>query len=189
MAQSKILLDTSAYLHLAVPFHPLIGEERGLFKYTFYLTDKHENEFRESNLLSINPKFFWFKEEKYIVNRKRILTLSKQQVKEADLLFKEIVKALPYLGLEELSPYDIWYLVYAKVLKTKFVTDDSKLRDLADAQDVTNFDTLELLKHLLKEVVISPNEIKAAKKYWTDVQNFPLGKSFSAKYNRLFKKI
>jgi len=91
--------------------------------------------------------------------------------------------------LEELSPYDIWYLVYAKVLKTKFVTDDSKLRDLADAQDVTNFDTLELLKHLLKEVVISPNEIKAAKKYWTDVQNFPLGKSFSAKYNRLFKKI
>lgn len=187
MPQIKFLLDTSCYLHLAIPFHPLLAVERGENKYTFYLTDKHDLEFAESQTIQTTPIFKWVFDEKYKANRIRRLKPSAQQMKEIDKFFTTIVTQLPLLGLEELSPRDIWYFAYAKILKTKLVTDDSRLRELADGYQVENYDTLELLHLMYSENIISLAEIRKAKDYWNKTNNFPLGNSFRRKYSRLFE--
>lgn len=77
MPQTKLLLDTNAYLRLAFSIHPLLFVSFGDKDYTLYVIEEFQFEFEKQSRLKKN--FNWINEQKFKENRLKPLTMSKKQ--------------------------------------------------------------------------------------------------------------
>lgn len=63
MPQTKLLLDTNAYLRLAYTFHPLLFVSFGGKKYTLYVIEDFQKEFNRQSRLK--RKFPWVNKNQF----------------------------------------------------------------------------------------------------------------------------
>jgi hypothetical protein len=145
MAQSKVLIDTNAYLRLAKTIRPLLFVPFGEKKYCLYVIPELNDELTNKRLSS---QFPWTTEEEYEENRKFFPKLSGKQKKSiADTFIHiwEFVKS----DFPGPSKVDALYIAYAIELKIPIVTDDQDMTELAETFDVQVMPTLGLLKIML----------------------------------------
>lgn len=79
MTQTKLLLDTNAYLRLAFTIHPLLFVSFGKENYTLYVIEGFQKEFDRKQRLK--KSFPWVNKKEFKKNRSRHLTLSSQDNK------------------------------------------------------------------------------------------------------------
>ena len=125
MSQSKILLDTNAYLRLAQSIRPLLGAPFGKEQYTLYIHKRFEEEFGKNQRLT--TKFYWAKEKEYVDNRKKRLQLSRQDKNEIEHTY-EFIWSYQHDRELGLSRVDIYCISTAVQLGIPLVTDDTSMK-------------------------------------------------------------
>ena len=85
MPQSKILVDTNAYLRLAQTIDPLLFTPFGDLEYCLYILPELNDELSNHRL---RTKFSWVDEERYIGNRKYFPVIGRKQKKAIDHAFQ-----------------------------------------------------------------------------------------------------
>ena len=80
MSQTKLLLDTNAYLRLAYTIHPLLFASFGDENYTLYVIEDFQVEFNRQP--RVKKKFAWVNENKFMLNREKFLTMSNKEKKD-----------------------------------------------------------------------------------------------------------
>jgi protein-arginine kinase len=80
MPQTKILLDTNAYLRLAQTIHPLLFVPFGDNDYTLYVIKEFHKEFNRAKRLTRN--FPWVNLKEFKENRSKSISLSKEDKKK-----------------------------------------------------------------------------------------------------------
>ena len=126
MPQSKILVDTNAYLRLARTIRPLLFVPFGDNEYCLYILPELNAELAGRKLQS---KFPWVDEEEFTENRKHFPLVGKKQRNSIQQAF-EYVWDYVQTDLPGPSRVDAWYIAYALELGVPVVTDD---------QDMTEF--------------------------------------------------
>lgn len=181
MAQSKILVDTNAYLRLAKTIHPLLFVPFGENEYCLYIIPELNAELAHHRLLS---KFPWTSEEDYKENRKSFPTLSGKQKKSIADTFEhiwELAQSDEFLGP---SKVDARYIAYAYELKIPIVTDDQDMTKLAKEFDVSVMPTLQLLKIMLDAGHTNIETINGIVKYWLHMKDEPV--NLDSDYKKYF---
>ncbi len=74
MPQTKLLLDTNAYLRLAFTIHPLLFVSFGEEQYTLYVIEDFQKEFNRRRRLK--RSFPWVNQKEFKNNRSKLITLS-----------------------------------------------------------------------------------------------------------------
>jgi len=120
MPQTKILLDTNAYLRLAQSIHPLLGNSFGNENYTLYIHKEIDIELKRSSRLQ--TKFYWIEQEQYIQNRKKRLVLSRQKQAEIENTYYHIWQYQKDSRLS-LSREDIYCIATALEESIKLITE------------------------------------------------------------------
>lgn len=169
MAQSKILVDTNAYLRLAKTIHPLLFVPFSENEYCLYIIPELNAELSNHRLLS---KFPWTSEEDYQENRKFFPTLSKDQQKAIENTFDYL---WDYAKSEALgtSKVDVKYIAYAIELQIPIVTDDQDMTALAKVYEVTVMPTLQLLKIMYDAGHTNLQTINGLVEYWRYTSDNP----------------
>jgi hypothetical protein len=170
MAQSKVLVDTNAYLRLAKTIHPLLFVPFGENEYCLYIIPELNAELANHRLLS---KFPWTSVEDYKENRKSFPTLGGKQKKSIADTFKhiwELAQSDEFLGP---SKVDARYIAYAYELKIPIVTDDQDMTKLAKEFDITVMPTLQLLKIMLNAGHTDMKTINGLVEYWRYIADSP----------------
>lgn len=162
MTQSKVLVDTNAYLRLAQTIRPLLFMPFGENKYCLYIIPELNDELASCRLLS---KFPWTFETDHQENRKFFPKLGKKQQKSIEDTFNYL---WDYAKSEVLgtSKVDVKYIAYAYELKIPVVTDDQDMIKLAKMFDVTAMPTLQLLKIMYNAGHTDLKTIKGLVEYW-----------------------
>ncbi len=184
MPQSKILLDTNAYLRLAQSIRPLLGVPFGKKQYTLYIHRRFEEEFGKSHRLK--TKFYWAKAQEYIDNRKKRLQLSQQDKNEIEHTY-EFIWVFQHEQEFGLSRIDIYCIATALQLGIPLVTDDEKMIQTCKEFDVVVYSTIQLLKLMLDEKFISVDKIKQITEYWKYEKDLP--KNFNIDIEKNFGDI
>jgi len=157
MSQTKLLLDTNAYLRLAYTIHPLLFVSFGEKNYTLYVIEDFQSEFNRKPRLRQN--FPWVNESKFKLNRKKLLTLSNQEKKDIKL-------AETYIWDQNISQaagasiVDVRALATGFVLDIPVITDDKGMIGLAESLGIKVMRILSLLSIMLKTNQIEKNKIK-----------------------------
>jgi hypothetical protein len=129
MPQSKILVDTNAYLRLAQTIRPLLSIPFGDNEYCLYILPELN---KELEVHKLQNNFYWVTEDEYVLNRQHFPNIGKKQK-------KAIVQTFEYLwdyvqtDLPGPSRVDALYLAYAIELDIPVVTDDQDMTALAEA--------------------------------------------------------
>lgn len=187
MAQTKILVDTNAYFHLAQNIHPLLCTPFGAKDYTLYAHTELNNELK--GVIRVKGKFSWVKEEKYKEARGRSVTIPKK-------LKAEIEQNYSYMwehALEEFhdqydkgpSEVDTRILATALALDITVVTDDKDMTQLGKDFEVKLMTCLELMKLMLNEGHIKMEKIEQVAEQWQYDGETPHAKWIS-EYRKLF---
>ncbi|MBI2802210.1 MAG: DNA-binding protein [Gammaproteobacteria bacterium] len=169
MAQSKILLDTSCYLRLAVSIHPLLFQPFGDAEYCFYCLPELDDELTRNPRLQ--TKFHWALEREYRDNRKTYLSLGKRERKEINRAY-EFIWDYIQTDFRGVSRVDALALAHGYALQISVATDDKAMTEVGAAFDIETFRSLDLLKLMLDADHISlvkVREIVAYWRYWKDV--------------------
>ncbi len=150
--QSKLLVDTNAYLRLARTIHPLLGAPFCPGDCCAYILPECNQELNRPRL---QTRFTWVNEPQYQNNRVRPLTIVAQQresiEKTFDLTWKFVQKAWyavhPEFAEERKRPSweDTRYVATAEVLGLPIVTDDVPMIALADDFAVPTITSVRLL--------------------------------------------
>ncbi|MCK4564351.1 MAG: hypothetical protein KAU94_06735, partial [Verrucomicrobia bacterium] len=151
-----ILLDSNAYLRLAVSIHPLLGQRFGRDKQeqnVIRVIQKLDQEYDKNPRLK--NKFHWVKDDPYAENRRaeRLNIAPKQQ--------KEVDQAVSYIWTEErnseysLSPVDVQALAIGFVKQCPVVTDDIGMQEIGKLLDIETWSTIQLLRLMQTEELIS----------------------------------
>ncbi|MBD1573170.1 DNA-binding protein [Vibrio sp. S17_S38] len=183
MPQSKILVDTNAYLRLAKTIRPLLFVPFGDDGYCLYILPELNEELSNRKLQS---KFPWTEEDEFIENRKYFPSISKKQKKSINQTF-EYVWDHVQTELPGPSRVDAWYITYALELGVPVVTDDQDMSELARAFDADVMSTLELLKIMLDSGHTDKKTIGALCNYWKHIADLPA--KFNHDYQRLFGEL
>ncbi|MCM2771236.1 DNA-binding protein, partial [Escherichia coli] len=109
MPQSKILVDTNAYLRLAKTVRPLLFVPFGDNEYCLYILPELNEELAGRKLQS---KFPWVDDEEFAENRKHFPQIGKKQKKSIQQTF-EYVWDHVQTELPGPSKVDTWYVAYA----------------------------------------------------------------------------
>ncbi len=139
MAQTKILLDSNSYFRLAQNIHPLLFQPFGPQQYTLYVHNELMMEFGRSSRL--RNKFHWVTEKQYVDNRKRRLTLSRENRKESEDTYEYIWEHVKEEDLGP-SPVDVKVLATGAAAGIPIVTDDADLIALAKMYGVDHMTSL-----------------------------------------------
>ena len=182
MAQSKILVDTNAYLRLAKTVHPLLFSPFGDNEYCLYILPELNHELTSHRLIN---KFHWIEEDEFVENRNHFPTIGKKVKKSIDQTFSYLWDHVQS-ELPGPSRIDALYIAYALELDIPVVTDDQDMVELAIAFDCKVMSTLELLKIMLDCGHTDMKTIKGLVDYWLYIGDRPanLKKDFA----RLFPK-
>lgn len=183
MAQSKILVDTNAYLRLAKTIHPLLFSTFGDNEYCLYVLPELNKELENRKL---QTKFYWVSEDEFAGNRKYFPKISKKQKNSIQQTFEYL---WDYVQTELPGPskVDALYIAYAIELDVPVVTDDQDMTQLANVFDAQVMPTLELLKIMLDCSHINMKTINGLCDYWRYIADLPA--NFKSDYLRLFSNI
>lgn len=180
MPQSKVLIDTNAYIRLAKTFRPLLFTPFGDNEYCLYVLPELNHELGSRNLQS---KFPWVTEEEFEKNREHFPSISRKQKKSIqqtfDYLWDHVQTELPGP-----SKVDALYLAYALELDVPVVTDDQDMIELAKEFEAKVMPTLELLSIMLDCGHADMKIINGLCDYWRYISDLPA--NFKADYQRLF---
>ena len=180
MQQSKILVDTNAYLRLAKTIRPLLFVPFGDNEYCLYILPELNDELANRKLQS---KFPWVDAEEYADNRKHFPQISSKQKKSIQDTFKYVWDHVQ-TELPGPSRVDAWYIAYALELDIPVVTDDQDMAELARAFEAQVMPTLELLKIMLDCGHTDMKTINGLVDYWKYFADMP--SNLSTDYQRLF---
>jgi len=180
MPQSKILVDTNAYIRLAKTIHPLLFVPFGDNEYCLYVLPELNEELGSRKLQS---KFHWVDEEEYTDNRKQFPTVSRKLTKSIKQTF-EYLWDYVQTDLPGPSKVDALYIAYALELDVPVVTDDQDMTELANVFDAQVMPTLELLKIMLDCGHTDMKTIDGLCDYWRYLTDLPA--NFKSDYQRLF---
>jgi hypothetical protein len=169
MAQSKILLDTSCYLRLAVSIHPLLFQPFGDAEYCLYCLPELDEELMRSPRLQ--SKFYWALGHEHKENRKNHLSIGKRERKEINRAYEFI---WDYVQTDQrgVSRVDVLALAHGYALQIPVATDDKSMTETGAAFDIEILRSLDLLRlmrdadHITLQKV---REIVAYWRYWKDV--------------------
>lgn len=180
MPQSKILVDTNAYLRLAKTIRPLLFVPFGDHEYCLYILPELNQELQNRNLQS---KFHWVGEQEFEDNRGYFPKISRQQRRSIQQTFEYL---WDHVQTELLGPsrVDTLYIAYALDLGIPVVTDDQDMTALATAFDAKVIPTLELLKIMLDCGHVDMKTIDGLCEYWRYISDLPA--NFRSDYQRLF---
>ncbi len=181
MPQSKILVDTNAYLRLAKTIRPLLFVPFGDSEYCLYILPELNEELSGRRLSS---KFPWVHEDEFAENRKHFPNIGKKQKKSVRLTYEYVWEHVQ-TDLPGPSRVDAWYIAYALELDVPVVTDDQDMTELANAFEAQVMPTLELLKIMLDCGHTDMKTINGLIEYWKYFSDMPA--NFNADYKRLFK--
>lgn len=181
MPQSKILLDSNAYFRLAKSIHPLLDVVFGENDYCLYVLKELDDEFCRNKRLQ--TQFSWVEEEEYAANRKKRLTLSRQDRKNIDLTV-EFLRGHKMENELGVSDVDILGLAHGHVLNITVVTDDSDMLQCADDFNIPTMKTLELLQLMVASDHIDMQKIRQIASYWEYIADKP--GNFRSDYIRIF---
>ncbi len=181
MAQSKVLVDTNAYLRLAKTIHPLLFVPFGENEYCLYIIPELNDELAHHRLLS---KFPWTSEEDYQENRKYFPTISKEQQKAIASTFDYVWDHAKSETLGT-SKVDVKYIAYAIELEIPIVTDDQDMTTLAKEFDVSVMPTLQLLKIMLNAGYTDMKTINGLVEYWRYIADRPA--NLDSDYKKYFE--
>lgn len=180
MPQSKILVDTNAYLRLAKTIRPLLFVPFGDDEYCLYVLPELNQELGNRTLQS---KFPWIEDEEFAENRKHFPVISKKQKKSIEQTFEYLWDHVQS-ELPGPSRVDALYVAYALELGVPVVTDDQDMTELAHTFDAEVMPTLELLRIMLDCCHTDMNTINGLCDYWRYISDLPA--NFKADYRRLF---
>ena len=182
MAQSKILIDTNAYLRLAKTIRPLLFVPFGEDEYCLYIIPELNEELTNSRLAS---QFYWTREDEYKENRKCFINTSRKEKKAIDDTFDYVWEQVKSNNLG-VSKVDARYIAYAIELQVPVVTDDQDMTELAKAFDVEVMPTLGLLKIMLNAGHTDMKTINGLVGYWRHIHDKPA--NLDSDYNLYFGK-
>jgi hypothetical protein len=180
MAQSKILVDTNAYLRLAKTIRPLLFVPFGENQYCLYILPELNKELQNHRLQST---FYWVNEDEFVENRKHFPSIGKKQKAAIDLAFGYIWDYVQ-TDLPGPSHVDALYIAYALEFDVPVVTDDQDMTALAKAFDAKVMPTLELLKIMLECGHTDMKTIKGLCEYWRQFGDRPANMDID--FKRLF---
>lgn len=180
MPQSKILVDTNAYLRLAKTIRPLLFVPFGDNEYCLYILPELNEELASRKLQS---KFPWVDEEEFAENRRHFPTIGRKQKRSIEQTF-EYIWDYVQTDLPGPSRVDAWYIAYALELGVPVVTDDQDMTDLAKAFEAEVMPTLELLKIMLDCGHTDMKTINGLVEYWKYFSDMPA--NFKSDFQRLF---
>ncbi|MEQ1621451.1 MAG: DNA-binding protein [Methylococcales bacterium] len=180
MPQSKILVDTNAYLRLANTIRPLLFAPFGENEYCLYILPELNEELKNNKLQNT---FYWVTENEYVENRKHFPAIGRKQKKAINQAF-EYVWDYVQTDLPGPSKVDALYVAYAIELDIPVVTDDQDMTALAKAFDAKVMPTLELLKIMLDCGHMDMKTIKGLYEYWRQFGDRPA--NMEADFKRLF---
>lgn len=180
MPQTKILVDTNAYIRLAKTIRPLLFSPFGDREYCLYVLPELNKELENQKL---QGKFHWITEEEFTDNRKHTPTISRKQKKSIQQTFEYLWDHVQ-TELPGPSKVDALYIAYALELEIPVVTDDQDMIELADVFEAKTMPTLELLKIMLDNKHTSIKTINGLCEYWKHIADIPA--NFKADYKRLF---
>ncbi|HPR83481.1 MAG TPA: hypothetical protein PLD51_06440 [Pontiellaceae bacterium] len=183
-----ILLDSNAYLRLAISIHPLLGQKFGQDKeenYVIRVIEKLDQEYAKNQRLRY--KFHWVKDPSYVENRtlERLRIPPKQQ-KEVDLAVSFI------LGEEKRSEFSL-SLVDAQALAVGFVkqcpvvSDDRGVQEIGGLLEIEVWSTLQLLKLMMNEQAINLDKCLEIAAYLDSENDLPCGRrEFALEFKKFF---
>lgn len=180
MPQSKILVDTNAYLRLAKTIRPLLFVPFGDEQYCLYILEELNEELQNRKL---RTKFHWVDEQEFVENRKYFPSIGRKQRKSIQQAF-EYIWEFVQSELPGPSRVDVLYIAYAQELSLPVVTDDQDMSELAKEFDVLVMPTLELLKVMYDNGHIGINDVKGICDYWRYLSDLPA--NFDSDYQRFF---
>lgn len=182
MTQTKLLLDTNAYLRLAFTIHPLLFVSFGKENYTLYVIEDFQKEFDRKQRLK--KSFPWVNKKEFKKNRSRYLTLSSQEKKNIAVAETFIWDHNISLGLGA-SDVDVRALSFGYVLDIPVITDDKGMIDLADSLGIKAIRILTLLSIMLSSNHIDIERIKELAGYLNYMNDLPY-KNFIKDINKVF---
>jgi len=169
MAQSKILIDTNAYLRLAQSIKPLLFTPFGVEEYCLYVIPELNDELNKRHLKNAFP---WIDDPEYSNYRQHFPKISRNQKKSIqstfEYLWDHVVTELPGP-----SRVDVRYIAYTIELGIVVVTDDEDMIQLANAFDAKVMRTLDLLKLMLDAGHIDMPKIRTIVSYWRYIKDTP----------------
>ena len=175
MAQSKILLDTNAYLRLAKTIRPLLfstfgGKGSGTEEeYCLYILPELNQELQSHRLISSFP---WIEEAEYCDNRKHFPTIGRKAKKSIEqtrgYLWDYVQTDCPGP-----SKVDALYIAYGLELDIPVVIDDQDMVELALVFDGKVMPSLELLKIMLDCGHTDMKMIQGLVDYWRYMSDRP----------------
>ncbi len=181
MAQSKILVDTNAYLRLAKTIRPLLFVPFGDSEYCLYIIPELNDEL---NYKRLSSEFSWTSDEEYEENRKHFPKLSRKQQRSIEDSFQHIWE---YVQSDFPGPskVDARYIAYAIELEIPVVTDDQDMTQLGKEFEVQVISTLALLKIMLDAGHTDMKTINGLVKYWRYIGDKPA--NLDADYKKYFE--
>jgi predicted nuclease of predicted toxin-antitoxin system len=182
MPQSKILVDTNAYIRLAQTVRPLLCQSFGKEEYCLYIIPELNKELKAKRLESLFP---WIEEIEYQENRKHFPSLSRKQKRSITDTFEYLWDHV-VTELSGPSKVDALYLAYALELDIPVVTDDQDMTSLANAFGAKVMPTLQLLKIMLDTGHVNMKTIDGLVDYWRYIKDKPA--NLEHDYQRLFGK-
>jgi len=180
MAQSKILVDTNAYLRLAKTIRPLLFMPFGENEYCLYVLPELNEELKNYKLQNT---FYWVTEDEYVQNRQHFPSIGRKQKKAISQTF-EYVWDYVQTDLPGPSRVDALYVSHAIELDIPVITDDQDMTALAKVFDAKVMSTLELLKIMLDCGHTDMKTIKTLCEYWRQFGDRPA--NLEADFKRLF---
>jgi hypothetical protein len=182
MVQSKILVDTNAYLRLAQTIRPLLFVPFGENEYCLYIIPELNDELANHRLFT---KFPWVDAEEYRENRKYLPKISRKQRKSIEVAFQYIWDHVQS-DFPGPSRVDALYIAYALELGAPVVTDDQDMTELAATFDAKAMSTLNLLKIMLDAGHTDMKTIDGLVQYWRYIGDKPA--NLDSDYKKYFKK-
>ncbi|MBW1892827.1 MAG: DNA-binding protein [Deltaproteobacteria bacterium] len=183
MPQSKILLDTNAYLRLAYNIHPLLFVSFGGKKYTLYVIDGFQKEFERNRRLK--NKFYWVNDPEYRENRLKKIKLSRNDTKMIDTSYSYIWQHNIAMSFGASRP-DVRALAFGYVLNIPVVTDDRGMIELAESIGIEVWRILKLMKIMNDNDHVDIKNLSALVEYLDYIDDLPYP-SFIKDFKKQFK--
>lgn len=182
MVQSKILVDTNAYIRMAKSIRPLLFCEFGADQYCLYIIPELNQELQNKRL---THKFPWVEDAEYADNRKNFPALSRKQKASIKDTF-EFIWSYVKENLIGTSRVDALYIAYAIELDIPVVTDDQEMSGVAKVFDCKVMPTLQVLKIMFDAGHVDMKVIDGLVNYWRYIQDEPA--NLVKDYKRFFGK-
>ena len=183
MTACNIIVDSCSYFRLAQSIKPLLKISFGKKKHCLGVIEELNKEYEKNPTLK--HKFFWVTQKEYADNRKNCFTPTRTQrseIKHAFFFIREFSRENQF----SVSEVDIVALSYAYVLKVAIVTDDSDMLEVAKEFCIPTYKTLEILKLMMDNKLITLKHIRAVASYWVYLNDAP--KSYRKDFKRIFSE-